>query len=102
MNQILQSLLPLSLGMKKFFLLFQERAVTSLAGGSLAAGSLHAQQPLGIYSAEFRDFGGHVLQKIAVMAYDNTGKCRLVKQSFKPVDSSQIQMVGRFIQQQDV
>ena len=91
-DQVLQRFLPLRLGVQKFFLLLQERAVVSP----------HPQDAIGIDAAQFRHVGGDILQKIAVVTHDHAGECGLRQQIFEPLDSRQVEMVGRFIQQQDV
>ena len=92
MNQIFQRFLPLRLRVQEFFFLLQENTVAAL----------HPQQSVGIYAAEFRHLGGDILQKIAIMADDHTGKASLLQQLFQPLDSRQIQMVCRFIEQKNI
>src|SRR5258708_12652810 len=79
MNQIFQSFLALRLGMEEFFFLLQKRAVIPA----------NPQQPIGIYAAEFRHLSGHILEKIAVMAYHYAGKGCFVQQSFEPLNSAE-------------
>jgi hypothetical protein len=91
-NQVLQGLLPLRLGMEEFLFLLQKGAVIPV----------HAQQPVGIYPVEFCHIRHHILEKVAVMAYHHAGKRRLLEKIFKPLDSGEVQMIGGLIEQQDV
>jgi hypothetical protein len=91
-DQIFQRFLPLRLRMQKFFLLLQEGAVVSP----------HSKNAIGIHPAQLRHVCGNILQKIAVVTYDHAGECGLPQQLFKPLDSLQVEMVGGFIQQQNI
>src|SRR5208282_4586271 len=92
MHQVLQRFLPFGLGVQKLFFLHQEFAVVSA----------HAQQPVRINPAEFHHFGRNVLQKVTIVTYDDAGERSLSQQVLQPLDSSQVQVVGRFIEQQNI
>ena len=89
MDQIFQGFLALRLGMEEFFFLLQKRAV-------IAA---NAQQAIGIYAAEFRHFSSHILQEIAVVTYNHAGERCFFQQTFKPLNSSDVQVIGGLIEQ---
>ncbi len=63
-DQVFQRFLPLRLGMQKFFLLLQERAVVSP----------HPKNAIGIHAAQLRHVGGNIFQKIAVVTHDHAGE----------------------------
>ena len=75
--------------MEEFFFLFQEGAVIPA----------DPQQPVGIYTAEFRHLGRHILQEIAIVTYYDTGKGCCIQQSFQPLNSGEVQMIRGLIEQ---
>src|SRR3981081_4006998 len=92
MNQVFERFLSLRLSMQEFFLLLQERAVVSM----------HAEDSVGIYTIEFGHLGRNIFEKVAVMTHDHTCEWRFIEHCLEPLDSGEIQMVGRFIEQQDI
>ncbi|CDD62200.1 uncharacterized protein BN684_02026 [Clostridium sp. CAG:505] len=48
------------------------------------------------------DVGTNLIQEMSVVGYDNNGIFKVHQEAFQPFDSMQVQMVGRFVQQQDV
>ena len=92
MNQIFQCFLTLRLGMEEFFFLLKKCAVIPA----------DPQQPVGIYTAEFRHLGRHILQKIAIVTYDYGGEGCSFQQSFKPFDSGEVEVIRRLIEQQNI
>jgi hypothetical protein len=92
MNQVFQRFLALRLRVQEFFLLLEKPSVASR----------HTQQPLGISPVQFRHFRGDVLKKVAIVAHNHAGEGCSRQQGFQPLDSRQVEMIRRFIQQQDV
>ncbi len=92
MNQILQRFLPLRLRMQKFLFLLEKRAVAPL----------HPQQPVRIDPAEFRHLRGNIFQKIAIVTDHHTSESDLLQHFFEPLNAGEVQMIRRFIEQQNV
>ncbi len=63
---------------------------------------MHSQQTIGVYPVEFRHISCNIFEKVAVVAYDHAGKLRLPQQIFKPLNSSEVQMIRRLIKQQNI
>ena len=92
LDEVLQRLLAFALGVEKFFLLFQKRGVA-------AAG---AQEAVRIDAAQFDHLVGDVLEEVAVMADDDGGERCVLQQLLQPCDASEVEMVGRLVEQQNV
>jgi hypothetical protein len=90
MNQIFQSFLALRLCMEEFFFPFQERAVVSAA----------PQQAIWIDAVEFRRLGGHILQEVTIVADNHAGEGSFLQHSFKPLNSSEVQVIRGLVKQQ--
>src|SRR5580704_12936304 len=78
--------------MQELFFLFQKRTVVSA----------DAQQSIRIGAIEFCHLSRDIFKKVAVVADDYAGERCILKKGLKPLDSCQIEMVGGFVQQQDV
>src|SRR5580693_8636704 len=78
--------------MQELFLLFQERTVVSA----------DAQQSIRISAIKFCHLSRDILKKVAVVADDYAGECCILKKRFEPLDSRQIEMIGGFVEQQNV
>ena len=78
--------------MQELFFLFEENAVASL----------HAQHAIGIDAAELRHLGGDVFEEVAIVANDHAGEPGLLQHFFQPLDAREVQMIGWFVEQQDV
>ena len=78
--------------MQELFFLFQKDGVLSL----------DPQEPVRINAAQFGHVCDHIFQEVAVVADYDAGKGGPLQQFFQPLDSFQIEMVGGFIQQQNV
>ena len=92
LDEVLQGFLPLGLGVEELFLLFQKRTVA-------AAG---AQESVRVNAAQLDHLGGHVLEEIAVVADNDGCEWRVLQQFFQPLDAGQVEMVGGFVEQQNV
>ena len=91
-HEVRQGILPLSLRVQAFLLGFEERAVASV----------HAQKAVFVNSIELDDFARDIFQKIAVVADHHASERRILKHRFEPLDSGEIQVVGRLIEQKNV
>ena len=91
-NEILQRFLALRLCVQKLFFFLQKVDVAAV----------DAQRALGVNAIEFDHVGGDILEKVAVVADDDAGKCRRFEQLLEPGDSGKIQMIGWLVEQQDV
>src|ERR1700675_530561 len=55
-----------------------------------------------INAIELDHVGGDILQKVAIVAHDYAGEGRALKQVFEPGDSEEVEMVGGFVEQENV
>ncbi len=92
MHAILQRLLTVSLRVEIFFLSLEECAVVSG----------NAQRSILISGVEFDNLVRHVFQKISVVADDHASERRILQHSFQPLDASEVEVVGRFVEQQNI
>ena len=63
---------------------------------------MDAQQSIRIGAIEFRHLSRDIFKKVAVVADDDTGECCVLKKRFEPFDSREVEMIGGFVQQQNV
>src|ERR1019366_2921792 len=80
------------LRVQEFFFLLQK--------GDVAA--VDAERTVGINAIELDHVGGDILEKVTVVAHDDAGERRSLKQLFEPCDSGKIEMVGGLVEQKDV
>ncbi len=92
MNAVLESFLTFGLGVQEFLFLLEKGAVVS--GDT--------QDAVGIYAAQFRSGIGEVFEEVTVVADDDAGELRALEQFFEPLDAGEIEVVGGFVEQQDV
>src|ERR1700747_938058 len=78
--------------MQKFFFLDEKLAVVSV----------DTQDSVRIDTAQLGHFCGDVFEEVAVMADDHTGKTARLAFLFQQLDTSEIQMIGRLVEQQDI
>ena len=67
----------------------------------VAIRSIEAEIALGIDAVELDDLVGDVFEKIAIVADDDEGERRVHEQLFEPENAFEIQMVGRFVEQEE-
>jgi len=91
-HKIFQRFLPLGLRMQKLFFLFQKLAVAS--GDS--------KQAIRIGPVQLRHVGGDIFQKVAIMTHHHRRERGSLQLIFQPLDSRQIQMIRRFVEQKDI
>jgi len=60
-----------------------------------------AQRTVGIHAIQLHHSGSDIFQKISVVAHNYTGEAGVKQQSFEPFNSGEIEVIGRFIEQQD-
>src|SRR5262249_45371823 len=87
-----QRFLPLPLGLKILLLCLQKAAVVAV----------DAQQSGVVDGIEFDDLSGKIFQQIAIVADNDRCERRSLEQAFDPFDSGKIQVVRRFVEQQNV
>ena len=92
MDAILERFLPLALRVQIFLFRFEERAVISA----------DAQKTIFIHARKLHDFGGNVFEKIAVVTDHDARERRVLEKCFEPINSRQVQMIGRLVKQQDI
>ncbi len=91
-HAVLKRFLMAGLGAEECVLLHEKRAVVAT----------HPQNSAGISAVEFDGFRADILQKITVVADYYAGEASLPQQLFQPFNTFKIEVIGRFIQQQDV
>ena len=67
-----------------------------------AEGALHAQQAIGIDAVQFDHLAGRGFKKVAVVADGDGGERGRGEQLLQPFDSSQIEVVGRLVEQHHI
>ncbi len=90
-DAILQRLLMLRLRVHPLFLEFQKMRI--------GAGS--AKDAVGVGARRLGGFTLDVFQKIAVVRDDDAGERCLLQKLLQPLDSLQVEMVGRLVEQQN-
>ena len=91
-DQIGQRVLTLALRVQIFFLGLQKFAVVSV----------DAQEAVFIGAIQLDDLVRDVFQEIAIMADHHVGEGGVAQQIFEPLNSGEIQMIGRLIEQQNI
>ena len=62
----------------------------------------HAEEAAFVGSAEFDHHGRDVLKKVAIMADNDAGERSVLQHGFEPLNSGEIKMVGRLVEQQKI
>ncbi len=91
-HQIFQRFLALALRVQILLFGFQKSAVVSV----------HAQIAVLVGAGQFHHRGGHVFQKVAVVADHHARKGRVLQKRFQPLDSGKVQVVGGLVEQQNI
>ena len=91
-HAIFERLLPVALRVQILLFLLQKRAVVAR----------HAQRPIFVRGIQLHDFVRNILEKIAVVAHHHAGKSAILQHAFEPLNSREIEMVRRLVQQQNV
>ena len=91
-HAIFERFLPLALRVEIFLFRFEERAVVSA----------DAQKTILIHARKLDHFGRDIFEKVAIVADHHARERRVLQKRFKPVDSREVQMIGRLIEQQNV
>ena len=63
---------------------------------------MHPEQAVRVGAAQLRHFGSHAFQKVAVVADHQGGECGTAEEILQPLDAGQIQVVGRFVEEQQI
>ena len=92
MDAIRQSVLPLSLGMEIVFLGLQKLAVVSF----------DAQKAALVHAIEFNHSANHVFEEVAIVADRHARERRLLQERLQPLNSLEVQMIGRLVEQENV
>ncbi len=78
--------------MQKFFFLFEKGAVASV----------DSQHSVRINPAQLGNFGGDIFQEVTIVTDDHTSEGGLLQQSLEPLNSAEIEMVRRLVEQEDI
>ena len=92
MDAVGEGFLAFSLSVEVLFLGLQELAVVSL----------DPQEAVLVEMVELHDLGGHVFEKIAIVADHHAGEGRVLQNAFQPLDPGEVQMVGGFVEEKNV